>query len=120
VVAPDYNYGRDYNYMPYATSDTYASDVPANAAQLVVRVPNPDAKVWFQGQLTSQRGSVREFESPPLEPGKDYTYDVRTEWNQDGRKVVQTRQVEVRAGSVVNVDLTRPQARAEVPASTGQ
>jgi uncharacterized protein (TIGR03000 family) len=74
-----------------------------NSATMNVRVP-ADAAIWFQGAKTGQRGEERTFVSPPLEPGRAYTYEVRARWNQDGKEVEQTRQVRVRAGETVKVD----------------
>jgi uncharacterized protein (TIGR03000 family) len=68
-----------------------------------VRVP-ADANVWLDGVATSQRGTVREFYSPVLEPGKRYTYQVRARWMKNGRPVTRTRTVRVRANAWSDVD----------------
>ena len=123
AYAPDYDYGYMPNYNYGYQPDSYGANMttaPANAAQITVRVPDADAQVWFEGQLTSQRGTTREFESPELNPGSNYTYDVRARWNRDGRTVDQTRQIVVRAGSMVNVDFSRPQPPAQLETSTGR
>ena len=49
---------------------------PMNAAHVTVRAP-ANATVWIGGWQTPNTGSVREFDSPPLTPGKQYTYEVR-------------------------------------------
>jgi uncharacterized protein (TIGR03000 family) len=73
----------------------------------------PDgAKLWFDGKPTKQQGKVREFESPPLRPGKKYTYNVRMVWFEDGRWVHDTKEVPVSAGDVSCVFLSKPSAVA--------
>jgi len=111
VYAPDYNYGA----IPDNSYSNYVTTAPDNTAQITVQVPDANAKVWFEGQLTSQRGREREFMSPPLDPGRTYTYDIRAQWNQDGRMVDQTQHVQVTAGHQVLVNFNAAQASA--PAS---
>jgi len=78
--------------------------VQANSAVIDVRVPD-NARVYFGNQeMVQATGSLREFTSPPLEPGYDYQYTVRAVWMQNGQPVEQTRNVTVRAGQHVAVD----------------
>ena len=77
------------------------------AAHVAVRAP-ADAEVWFGAGKTRQTGAVREFVSPPLVPGQEYTYEVRARWTEGGREVVQTRRIDVSAGSRKVMDFTRP------------
>ena len=108
-----YNYNT-YAYVPPATS--YQSYYPpagtaasSNTALVTVYVPRAGAEVWFGDSATQQTGTVRQFQSPPLTPGRDYTYRITARWTgPDGRPVVQARDVTVRAGSQVTVDFTRP------------
>jgi uncharacterized protein (TIGR03000 family) len=74
------------------------------AARVNVLVPS-EAVVTIQGQRMSQTGSYREFVSPPLVPGHDYTYTIRATWNENGRDVSQERTVHVASGSRVDVDM---------------
>ncbi len=67
-----------------------------NACQIGLRVP-ADAQVWFNGQAMRQTGSQREFVSPPLQPGQEYTYTIRARWMQNGQPVDQTRNLQVAA-----------------------
>jgi uncharacterized protein (TIGR03000 family) len=75
-----------------------------NAALIVAHVPE-DAQIWFEGEPTVQKGDLRLFTSPPLAPGKGYTYTVRVSWIESGRRVNQTGLVPVRAGEVHCIDL---------------
>jgi uncharacterized protein (TIGR03000 family) len=86
---------------------------PDGVARVTVTVP-ADAEVSFDGTMTLSKGAVRQYDSPPLEPGTRYTYDVKATWNENGREVTQTQRVEVTAGAHVNVSFPAP------PKTTGQ
>ena len=99
--APGYNYTpdpyNDYNSAPpyYGSSESayYSPNggtASANTVLINVRLPDPNAQVWFEGNATSQRGAMRQFESPQLTPGRDYIYSIRAEWNQNGRTVLKS------------------------------
>jgi uncharacterized protein (TIGR03000 family) len=75
---------------------------PDPVAHVTVKVP-VDAQVWFADTPTTSKGPLRQFNSPPLTPGSQYTYDVRASWNENGQAVTQTQHVEVSAGAHVNV-----------------
>jgi uncharacterized protein (TIGR03000 family) len=75
-----------------------------DTARINVLVPS-DAVVTIQGQRMTQAGSYREFVSPPLVPGQDYTYALRATWNENGRDVAREKTVHVSAGSRSEVDL---------------
>jgi uncharacterized protein (TIGR03000 family) len=80
----------------------------------------PDAQVWFENRPTTQTGSVRNYVSPPLDPKRSYTYDIRARWNENGHEVEQTRIVDVHAGGQVAVDFGTPTAsQPETHARTG-
>src|SRR5207245_605436 len=66
-------------------------------AYLEVQVPD-GAQIWLEGAKTKQTGTTRLFVSPALNPGEEYTYEVRARWTRDGREVEQTQQVAVHAG----------------------
>jgi uncharacterized protein (TIGR03000 family) len=76
-------------------------------AQITVLVP-ANAEVYFDGTLTTQKGSERRFESPPLEAGKKFHYQIRAVWMEAGKTVAQTRKVAVSAGAKVVVDFLKP------------
>jgi uncharacterized protein (TIGR03000 family) len=101
-------------YGMYNPSNSYQSFYPANmngrqgSAGIQVRVA-PDAEIWFDGTKMKQTGAVREYQTPPLTPGKAFTYEVKARWMQDGEPVEQTRTVEVQVGRQAVVDFTSPQ-----------
>jgi len=77
-----------------------------NKAHIWVRVP-ANAEIWIDGIKTKQTGEIRYFFSPPLTPGKKYSYQLRLRWTQDGKPVEQTQRLFVQAGEVIRRDFTR-------------
>jgi uncharacterized protein (TIGR03000 family) len=82
-----------------------------NIAVVMAYVPE-HARVWFDGEPTQQTGVLREYQTPPLRPGKKYTYQVRLVWFEDGHWVKETKEVPVRAGQMACLYLTKPAAIA--------
>jgi uncharacterized protein (TIGR03000 family) len=76
-------------------------------ARINVLVPS-EAVLTIQGQRMTQTGSYREFVSPPLVPGQDYTYTIRATWDENGRERSQERTVHVASGSRIDVDMMNP------------
>jgi uncharacterized protein (TIGR03000 family) len=86
---------------------------------VTIRVPSPDAEVWFDGQRTRQEGAQRLFESPALHPGK-YSYQIRAKWRQNGKNMEETRTVQVQPGDRVTVDFTSPEQKRDRNPSSGR
>jgi uncharacterized protein (TIGR03000 family) len=72
-------------------------------AHIAMRVP-ANAEVWFEGDRTTSTGEYRTFRTPPLTPGRRYTYEVRARWEENGRPVTHTQKVPVTAGADVTID----------------
>jgi uncharacterized protein (TIGR03000 family) len=90
----------------------YADDRPTSDApkvrrpmRITIRVP-AGAKVWFDGEPTAQTGTTRAFVSPPLEPGRDYHYEVRAQWPDGAGTVERTRRLSFRAGDTIALDFS--------------
>jgi uncharacterized protein (TIGR03000 family) len=83
---------------------------PRTTAFIDIRIP-ASAELWFQGVKTRQKGTVRRFETPRLARGRTYAYDVRVAWKVKGKRVTQRRQVKVRAGDWVRLDMSSPSSR---------
>lgn len=83
---------------------------PAGAPclRLSVRVPDDLADVWIGNTETRQKGPERLFESPPLENGKSYRYEVVAKWTDNGQMRTESRTVLGKAGQTVAVDFSRP------------
>jgi len=122
------SYYRPYAYPGYASSyypSDYAYVAPSvttyqsnyyvaptvevgNTALVDVYLPTPDAAVWFGDYPTQQTGTARQFQSPPLAPGRNFTYNITARWTVGGQPVQQTRAVVVQAGSRAAVDFNQP------------
>jgi len=95
---PGYQY-----FSPSLTGDAYGS-VRSQSRGVTINVSVPaDAEIWFNGTKTSQTGTSRRFESPPLPDNHEYSYQLKVRWNRDGKDVTQERRVPVHAGDVVNL-----------------
>jgi uncharacterized protein (TIGR03000 family) len=103
VYVPNYRYAAERSDGYYAENMEPARD---NVARVRLVLP-AGAQVWFDDKATQKTGSVRDFESPRLTPGKEYSYHVTARWTDNGKEITRTRLVGVRAGSSVTVDLTQ-------------
>jgi len=81
-----------------------ATDQPV---RLQVRVPVANAEVLFDGNKTTQAGTLREFVSPPLAAQGSFTYVITARWMENGQPVERVRTVQVQAGQRVMVDFTK-------------
>jgi uncharacterized protein (TIGR03000 family) len=84
-------------------------------AHFTVEVPTA-AEVYLEGVKTRQTGPNRVFVSPRLAPGKQYVYEVRARWIENGHPVEQTRSLVVTAGERMTVHF--PEASASGPLLT--
>jgi uncharacterized protein (TIGR03000 family) len=78
-------------------------------AVIVVSLP-ADARLTVDDTPTRSTSSLRTLVSPPLEPGKTFTYTLKAELDRDGQPVTQTREVVVRAGEEARVRFDLPDA----------
>jgi uncharacterized protein (TIGR03000 family) len=118
-------YDSGYSYPSYSMpsydsgpAPMYSSAPPAqnsNVANIEVKVPDPNAKVQFDGQPTNQTGTTRLFTTPPLSSG-DASYRISASWQGDRGMVTQERTVTVRPGANVTVDFTQQQGPGNPPA----
>ena len=73
--------------------------VGPDRAVLRLKVPE-EAKVYVNGQLTKTPGAVRSFESENLVAGRVYKYKVKAVIERDGKQLVRSKLVSLRAGSL--------------------
>jgi uncharacterized protein (TIGR03000 family) len=86
-------------------SPTSTGQKARRPVQITIRVPD-GSQIWFDGEQTAQTGTTRVFVSPPLEPGRDYHYEVLARW-QDGEGTVErTRRLRFRAGDTIGLDFS--------------
>jgi uncharacterized protein (TIGR03000 family) len=74
-------------------------DEAASVATMMAHLPE-NALVYFGDQPTTSTGTMRTYVSPPLNPGKTYTYTARVDWVEDGKKVSQTHEFDVFPGMI--------------------
>jgi uncharacterized protein (TIGR03000 family) len=130
-----YGYYSGYNY-PYSYGATYYPDygvssttvvtpepsisaypppaeqapppAPVDAARIVVQLP-PSAQLWLDGQVSTQTGAIRTFETPGgLQPGRTYTYKLVAQWVENGVPVTRERDVTFQAGGEIVVNMNVP------------
>jgi uncharacterized protein (TIGR03000 family) len=80
-------------------------------ATIIVLVQESNYKptiVKIEGVPTKQKGAKREFTTPPLEPGKNYVYQIECLVEPNNyTKISRPREVTFKAGETVVVDLTK-------------
>jgi uncharacterized protein (TIGR03000 family) len=97
VTNPSLQQNYTMGWDPFAAVQ---SNLPARIlpARIRVEVPDPTATVTFDGAKTTSMGTVREFQTAPLEAGQ-YTYVIQASWMQDGHMKTQTQKVHVAPGA---------------------
>jgi len=68
----------------------------------VVSLPE-NARLTVDGYVTKSTSAERTFVSPALQNGATYTYTLQAEIVREGRSVVETQSVNVRAGETTRV-----------------
>jgi uncharacterized protein (TIGR03000 family) len=81
---------------------------PGGCIVLSVRVPQPAAEVFVEGVKMSQTGTDRIFESPPVEAGNSYQYELTARWVERGVMKECKKTVIGKPGEVVRVDFLAP------------
>jgi uncharacterized protein (TIGR03000 family) len=81
-------------------------EVAAPAAATIIVTVAPAAKLTIDGAATMSTAAVRVFETPILTPGRDYSYTLEASIVREGKPVVVSREVTVRAGQQTKVSLT--------------
>jgi uncharacterized protein (TIGR03000 family) len=96
--------GYQYGLPSDAGQRGYYDGNSSAPATIVVRLP-ADATLTVDDSSTRSTGDVRTFISPPLEPGREYTYTLRAVETRDGKKLERKRDVKVRAGQTSEVKI---------------
>jgi uncharacterized protein (TIGR03000 family) len=77
-------------------------------AYVKVLMPQADASLKIDETLTKQQGMTRNFVTPPLEPGKKYSYTLTAKWEPNNyTKITRVREVPIVAGQETVADLTK-------------
>jgi len=83
----------------------------AAPATIIVSLP-ADAKLMIDETLTTSTSDRRVFVSPNLNAGKEYHYNLKATFVQDGKTVELTKRVAVIAGNETTVSFEAPVAAA--------
>lgn len=76
-------------------------------ATIIVDLP-ADAKLLIDNEATASSGSSRVFQSPTLNPGREYHYTLLAEVVRDGKTVKAEQVVTIKPGEITPVKLTLP------------
>jgi len=104
AVPPDATYAAP-SEPPF---DAQAYSAPSNApAELNVILP-ANGTVSFGDFQAAQAAGARQYETPALDAGNAYIYQMTAQWMDNGQPVTRTKTVRFHAGETVNVDFTNP------------
>jgi uncharacterized protein (TIGR03000 family) len=81
----------------------------AAPATIVVSLP-ADATLRVDDYTTTSKSATRVFVSPTLDAGKEFWYTLTGEIQRDGKPVVATKRISVRAGEETRVEFEFPVA----------
>jgi uncharacterized protein (TIGR03000 family) len=89
--------------MPAPKKDKEEVRLPAPAT-IIVSLP-AEATLKVDDYLTTSTSATRMFVSPNLNPGQEYSYTLTGEIVRDGKPVVASKRINVRAGEETRVSL---------------
>ena len=84
-------------------------------ARLLVDVP-ADARLYIDDRAMKTSSEHRTYQTPDLEPGQTYFYEVRVEVERDGKVLSETKRVLLKAGDEARADFTGMAATATAAA----
>ncbi len=91
-----------------------ADEAPADKAVITVTLP-AKATLTIQDTPTNATGPERVFLTPPLEPGKRYSYELSVSWIENGKTFTVIKKVLVVAGKQVRVSFSTDEAKEVAP-----
>lgn len=105
MAAPSYVDGLVSSSAVYSESmDVASSNAIATSENGSLQVSLPEqAKLFVNGQETTSTGTSRQFVSKGLKSGYRYPYTVKAVMDVNGREVVRTKTVEMRAGDTLDL-----------------
>jgi uncharacterized protein (TIGR03000 family) len=83
-------------------------------ARIRMRLP-ANAEVTIDGKKTTSTGSVREFETPVLDPDHVYHYFVQAKWVEDGITVEKSLRVRALSGNRITINFVPPAQERPTP-----
>jgi uncharacterized protein (TIGR03000 family) len=85
----------------------YIPPPPREAPALMSFEVPRDAEIYIDGGKSIQTGVYRSFTTPPIQPGKVETHEIKVRWMVKGKPVERTRKVELHPGDVLTFDYLR-------------
>ena len=80
---------------------------PTITSTIRVIVPDDNAELSFENEVTKTTGTIRDLETPPLEPGRAYQYTFSVKWTPNNyTTITRKRTISFKAGESITVDLT--------------
>jgi uncharacterized protein (TIGR03000 family) len=86
-------------------------DAVSTRAKLIVELP-ADAKLFIDDQPTKATSAKRLFNTPRLQPGQKYYYELRAVLVREGQTVQQTRRVILSPGDEIRASFNELEAMA--------
>jgi uncharacterized protein (TIGR03000 family) len=100
--------GREVRLAFEDMKPTEAQWTKAESAHIIVRLP-ADARLTVDGVECPLTSATREFDTPSLALGREYSYVLKIEVARGGRPIAQTKRVAFRAGESVRVSFDNPE-----------
>ncbi len=94
-----------------------AQDKKTVKSRIKVTVPQDDAELKIEDKATKATGMTREFETPPIEMGKEYEYKFTATWRPNNYTVItRNKTVKFKGGEEIVADMTKddPNDRAVI------
>ncbi len=84
-------------------------------SKVKVTLPTATAELFIESTLTKTTGLVREFDTPDVEKGNRYEYQLRTVWKpNEETTITRTRKVKFTGGEEVKLDLSTDDGTDEI------
>jgi uncharacterized protein (TIGR03000 family) len=90
-------------------------EAAARPGKLIVEVP-ADAKLFIDDQPMKTTAERRSFNTPTLQSGQAYYYDLRAEVVRDGKTYTESKRVIVKAGETAKATFPELVAAGRAPA----
>jgi uncharacterized protein (TIGR03000 family) len=101
---------------PAALGETRTSP---HQAMFVVTLP-ADARLLADGTIIPGSGPVRVFLTPPLDPAREYFYEMAIEVDRSGKVLRDQQTVKFQAGKTANVTFAEPKPESPPPPPAGK
>lgn len=89
---------------PFRTNGLASAATPA---RISIKLP-ADTVLFIDGKKNEKIGNTREFTTPPIPFGKEFSYDLKLVKTRNGQPEELTQKVVFQAGETVTVDFTEP------------